>query len=210
MFRTVLGVVISVTLLFGQANASHSNWPEKPDLEPLVRVPAKMPDSCKDEMRNEERVLVEFDVNPDGIPQNPSILRSSNSCFDSAALWAVTRWKFMKEHSPASHVRYEFSFLKSEAERLFSEPKQLTILLSFADDSRADGTIGQLTSACEAAIANEFNGRCRYQGYRGAYIPWCSPLDPSDNLWSTACKVSVRYQCTNDRVYFGGCELLSR
>jgi len=64
------------------------------DAQPLVRIPPQYPQRCMARAENSESVLVEFDVTPEGTVVNPRVLESTNSCFNSAAMRAVERWRY--------------------------------------------------------------------------------------------------------------------
>ena len=65
------------------------------DAQPLVRIPPQYPDRCQGRgSGGEERVVVEFDVTPEGQTVNPRVIQSSNSCLDRSAIRAVERWKY--------------------------------------------------------------------------------------------------------------------
>lgn len=64
------------------------------DAQPLVRIPPQYPQRCMARAANRESVLVEFDVTPEGTVVNTSVIESSNSCFNRAAMRAVERWRY--------------------------------------------------------------------------------------------------------------------
>lgn len=64
------------------------------DAQPLVRIPPQYPQRCMGRADPSESVLVEFDVTPEGTVVNPRVIESSNSCFNSAAMRAVERWRY--------------------------------------------------------------------------------------------------------------------
>lgn len=64
------------------------------DAQPLVRIPPQYPQRCMARAENSEAVLVEFDVTPEGTVVNPRVLESTNTCFNSAAMRAVERWRY--------------------------------------------------------------------------------------------------------------------
>jgi protein TonB len=67
--------------------------PER-DAQPLVRIPPQYPERCQSRAGEEERVLLEFDVTPDGTTTNIRVVESSNSCFNREASRSVERWKY--------------------------------------------------------------------------------------------------------------------
>jgi len=64
------------------------------DAQPLVRIPPQYPQRCMARADNREAVLVEFDVTPEGTVVNPRAIESTNTCFNSAAMRAVERWRY--------------------------------------------------------------------------------------------------------------------
>lgn len=89
------------------------------DAQPLVRIPPQYPGRCQARADVNERVMVAFDVTPDGAVVNAEVIDSSNSCFHRAALRAVERWKYepkFENNQPrARHgVHTQFSFRKAE------------------------------------------------------------------------------------------------
>jgi protein TonB len=64
------------------------------DAQPLVRIPPQYPERCQSRAGTEERVLLEFDVTPDGTTTNIKIVDSTNSCFNREASRSVERWKY--------------------------------------------------------------------------------------------------------------------
>jgi protein TonB len=64
------------------------------DAQPLVRIPPQYPERCQSRAGTEERVLLEFDVTPDGTTTNIKVVDSTNSCFNREASRSVERWKY--------------------------------------------------------------------------------------------------------------------
>ncbi len=64
------------------------------DAQPLVRIPPQYPDRCQARAKSEEYVVLEFDVDPSGQPQNIKVIDDSSSCFRRAATRSVERWKY--------------------------------------------------------------------------------------------------------------------
>jgi len=64
------------------------------DAQPLVRIPPQYPQRCMARADDREAVLVEFDVTPEGTVVNPRAVESTNTCFNSAAMRAVERWRY--------------------------------------------------------------------------------------------------------------------
>lgn len=63
------------------------------NVKPLIRVAPRYPQACAAK-GVEGVVLVEFDVTAEGNVVNPRVISSSNSCFDRAAVKAVSGWKY--------------------------------------------------------------------------------------------------------------------
>lgn len=64
------------------------------DAQPLVRIPPQFPDRCQGRASSEERVLLQFDVTPEGTTTNIEVIDSTNSCFNRSASRSVERWKY--------------------------------------------------------------------------------------------------------------------
>ena len=64
------------------------------DAQPLVRIPPQFPDRCQGRAGAEERVILEFDVTPEGQTTNIEAIDSTNSCFNRSAIRSVERWKY--------------------------------------------------------------------------------------------------------------------
>lgn len=64
------------------------------DAQPLVRIPPQYPDRCQSRAKNVEYVILEFDVDPEGQPQNINVSESTSSCFNRAATRSVQKWKY--------------------------------------------------------------------------------------------------------------------
>ena len=89
------------------------------DAQPMVRIPPRYPDMCQSRARPVERVVVEFNVTPEGAVVDPKVLDSTNACFHRAALRAVQRWKYEPkveggEAQPRYGVRTQFTFKLGE------------------------------------------------------------------------------------------------
>ncbi|MEQ8178827.1 MAG: TonB family protein [Amphiplicatus sp.] len=67
--------------------------PPTTGMKPLIRVAPRFPEACASK-GVEGVVLVEFDVTAEGNVVNPRVISSSNSCFDRAAVRAVSGWKY--------------------------------------------------------------------------------------------------------------------
>ncbi len=64
------------------------------DAQPLVRIPPQYPQRCQRAAGPLETVVVEFNVTPEGNVINPTVINTSNACFNRAAMRAVTRWRY--------------------------------------------------------------------------------------------------------------------
>lgn len=70
--------------------------PEAADVPPqlLERIEPVYPPDCEAEAEATETVDLAFTVTPDGAVVSERVVKSSNPCFDRAALNAVKRWRF--------------------------------------------------------------------------------------------------------------------
>lgn len=89
------------------------------DAQPMVRIPPQYPDMCQSRARPVERVVVEFNVTPQGAVVEPRVIEATNACFHRAALRAVERWKYEPkmeggEAKPRFGVRTQFTFKLGE------------------------------------------------------------------------------------------------
>ncbi|MEX6632202.1 energy transducer TonB [Hyphococcus lacteus] len=64
------------------------------DAQPLVRIPPQYPERCMSRASASETVQVQFDVTPDGQTTNITVVDSTNSCLNRAAMRSVERWKY--------------------------------------------------------------------------------------------------------------------
>lgn len=64
------------------------------DAQPLVRIPPQYPERCMSRADNLETVVVQFDVTPEGQTTNITVIDSTNSCLNRAAIRSVERWKY--------------------------------------------------------------------------------------------------------------------
>ncbi|MEO1150401.1 MAG: energy transducer TonB [Pseudomonadota bacterium] len=64
------------------------------DAQPLVRIPPQYPERCQARAKSLEFVIVQFDVDTQGVPQNIQVVEASSSCFNRAAVRSVERWKY--------------------------------------------------------------------------------------------------------------------
>lgn len=67
------------------------------DAQPIVRIPPQLADFQRcirsDDFRI-ERVVLEFDVTPEGQVANVKVVDSTDSCYERAAIRAAQRWKY--------------------------------------------------------------------------------------------------------------------
>lgn len=64
------------------------------DAQPLVRIPPQYPQRCQRAAGVLETVVVEFNVTPEGNVVSPTVVNTTNACFNQAAMRAVTRWRY--------------------------------------------------------------------------------------------------------------------
>lgn len=64
------------------------------DAQPLVRIPPQYPERCMSRASASETVQVQFDVTPDGQTTNITVVDTTNSCLNRAAMRSVERWKY--------------------------------------------------------------------------------------------------------------------
>ena len=68
---------------------------EDRDAQPLVRVPPEGFGRCvAGATRPVEVVHLTFDVTADGRPTNVRVIDTTNSCYDSASIEAVRKWRY--------------------------------------------------------------------------------------------------------------------
>lgn len=87
------GVRAAVPQIDANLNIGSGFNPDR-DAQPLVRIPPQFPDRCQSRASSEERVVLQFDVTPDGQTTNIQAIDSTNSCFNRAAIRSVERWKY--------------------------------------------------------------------------------------------------------------------
>lgn len=87
------GVRAAVPQIDANLNIGSGFNPDR-DAQPLVRIPPQFPDRCQSRASDEERVVLQFDVTPDGQTTNIQAVDSTNSCFNRAAIRSVERWKY--------------------------------------------------------------------------------------------------------------------
>lgn len=89
------------------------------DAQPMVRIPPQYPGRCQSRAKPVERVVVRFNVTPEGAVVEPEVIDSTNACFNRAALRAVQRWKYEpkienNQAQPRYGVRTQFTFRLEE------------------------------------------------------------------------------------------------
>ncbi|MEO1311233.1 MAG: energy transducer TonB [Pseudomonadota bacterium] len=77
---------------------------------PIVRVAPEYPTRCMGRAAATETVTVEFDIDETGAVTSAQVAASSNSCFDRAALQAVSRWKYSPAKDDAKQCAYRTQF----------------------------------------------------------------------------------------------------
>lgn len=92
-FRPSMDVQMGVPDLGADLNIGTGFNPDR-DAQPLVRIPPQYPQRCQRSARPMETVVVEFNVTPEGNVVNPTVINATNSCFNQAAMRAVTRWRY--------------------------------------------------------------------------------------------------------------------
>lgn len=119
-FRPQVGGQVGELPDFSKANLEIGTGfnPDR-DAQPLVRIPPQYPSRCQSRATGAERVVLQFDVSPDGQVVNAEVLESTNSCFNRAARRAVQQWKYDpkivdNEPQPRFGVRTSFTFRLGE------------------------------------------------------------------------------------------------
>lgn len=96
-FQPVVEGVQAVAPEFDTSLDLGSGFNPDRDAQPLVRIPPQARDfeRCirSDDLRT-ERVLLEFDVNPQGQVVNVEVVDSTDTCYERAARRAAERWKY--------------------------------------------------------------------------------------------------------------------
>ncbi|MEL6360384.1 MAG: energy transducer TonB [Pseudomonadota bacterium] len=87
------GVQAEIPTIQAELNVGTGFNPDR-DAQPLVRIPPQYPERCMSRASSEETVFLEFDVTPEGTTTNISVVDSSNSCLNRAAIRSVERWKY--------------------------------------------------------------------------------------------------------------------
>lgn len=67
------------------------------DAQPIVRIPPQVSDfqrCIRSDDYKIERVVLEFDVTPEGQVANVRVVDSTDSCYERAAIRAAQRWKY--------------------------------------------------------------------------------------------------------------------
>ena len=92
-FRPSMDVQMGVPDLGADLNVGTGFNPDR-DAQPLVRIPPQYPQRCQRSARLTESVVVEFNVTPEGNVVDPTVINTTNACFNRAAMRAVTRWRY--------------------------------------------------------------------------------------------------------------------
>ncbi len=87
------GVAAAVPEINADLNIGSGFNPDR-DAQPLVRIQDPYPERCQSRAGEEERVVVQFDVTPDGQTTNIEVVDSTNSCFNRTVVRSVSRWKY--------------------------------------------------------------------------------------------------------------------
>ena len=64
-------------------------------LKPIVRTPPRFSSCVLSEP--EAQVVIDFDINRHGCPENVKIVRNTNTCFNETAKTTVQRWRYKTE-----------------------------------------------------------------------------------------------------------------
>ena len=87
------GVRAQIPTISANLNIGSGFNPDR-DAQPLVRIPPQYPERCMGRAASTESVALQFDVTPEGTTTNVTVVDSSNSCLNSAAIRSVERWKY--------------------------------------------------------------------------------------------------------------------
>lgn len=87
------GVRAQIPTISANLNIGSGFNPDR-DAQPLVRIPPQYPERCMGRAAKSESVALQFDVTPEGTTTNVTVVDSSNSCLNSAAVRSVERWKY--------------------------------------------------------------------------------------------------------------------
>ena len=87
------GVRAQIPTISANLNIGSGFNPDR-DAQPLVRLPPQSPERCMGRAAKSESVALQFDVTPEGTTTNVTVVDSSNSCLNSAAVRSVERWKY--------------------------------------------------------------------------------------------------------------------
>lgn len=87
------GVRAQIPTISANLNIGSGFNPDR-DAQPLVRIPPQYPERCMGRAAKSESVALQFDVTPEGTTTNVTVVDSSNSCLNSAAIRSVERWKY--------------------------------------------------------------------------------------------------------------------
>ncbi|WP_411816237.1 energy transducer TonB [Hyphococcus sp. DH-69] len=87
------GVAAQIPTIEANLNIGSGFNPDR-DAQPLVRIPPQYPERCMSRADASETVQVQFDVTPDGQTTNITVVDTTNSCLNRAAMRSVERWKY--------------------------------------------------------------------------------------------------------------------
>lgn len=87
------GVSAQIPTIEANLNIGSGFNPDR-DAQPLVRIPPQYPERCMSRADETETVVVQFDVTPEGQTTNITVIDTSNSCLNRAAIRSVERWKY--------------------------------------------------------------------------------------------------------------------
>lgn len=163
------------------------------DASPLSRVPPQYPEKCMRRAKNEEFVVVRFDVAADGATTNLSVAETSNKCLNNAALDAVSHWRYRPRivgGKPVARLNVEtkitfqlvsslrrspeFTMRPAVAKRLERAQKKLRFEKDpnevLADLDELERLYGADFSRVELSTFHQLRGAARMQArdYRGA------------------------------------------
>lgn len=64
------------------------------DARPIFRASPSYPNQCFGKAADRETVILEFDVDPEGVVRDPRIVSSTNHCFNFHATRAAEKWRY--------------------------------------------------------------------------------------------------------------------
>jgi len=63
------------------------------DARVLYRAPPKYPGRCQ--TRTGHTVMIEFDIDTEGVPQNIKVIESTRNCFNKTSIAAASKWRYL-------------------------------------------------------------------------------------------------------------------